>query len=166
MTSPEAADARDARQLERVAAFLEARGLSDRLITFQAGATRTSQEAADALGCELGQVVKSLVFDAGGEPVLALVAGDRRGDAEAISTLLGVARVRLADPQTVLAATGYAVGGVSPFDLPSSLRVLVDDSLARFDTLYPAGGTAQTMVRLSREELLALAGGAMARISR
>lgn len=157
---------RRAHSFERAAAFLAAHGLADQIVHFEEGATRTSEDAASALGCELGQVVKSLVFVADGTPLLALVAGDRRGDAPAIAELLGASDVRLAPPDVVRLATGYAVGGVSPFDLPEALAVVVDDSLARFDILYAAAGTPQTMVGLERCTLLELSGGAMARISR
>jgi prolyl-tRNA editing enzyme YbaK/EbsC (Cys-tRNA(Pro) deacylase) len=157
---------RKAGSSQRVAAFLEEHGLADRVITFDDRSTKTSQLAADAVGCELGQIVKSLVFTADGTPVLALVAGDRRGDAVAIAAEVGAAGAAFADADTVRDATGYAIGGVSPFDLPSELTVLVDDSLLRFDEVYTAGGTPQSMVRLDRARLFEIAGGRVARISR
>jgi len=122
--------------------------------------------AADAIGCELGQIVKSLVFVVDDEPVLALVAGDRRGDAEAIAELLGGSAARLADAATVRSATGYAIGGVSPFDLPDDLVVLIDDSLTRFAEVHPAAGTPSSTVRLTFEQLVALTGGRLERIAR
>ena len=158
---------RRAGSLERVRGFLAARGLDGGLIAFGDRSTKTCELAAEAVGCEVGQIVKSLVFvtDAG-EPVLALVAGDRRGDSDAIAALAGAASVRFADPDTVRAATGYAIGGVSPYDLPAGLTVLIDDSLMRFDVLYTAAGTPSSMVRIDRPVLLDLAGGRMARLSR
>lgn len=149
---------------ERVRAFLDARGLSEGLTEFEQS-TKTAAEAADAMGCELGQIVKSLVVVADGVPVLALVAGDRRGDLDAIAELTGARKVRMADADTVRSATGYAIGGVSPFDLPEDLRILVDDSLLRFQTVYPAAGTPSSMVRLSFDLLCEVAGGEVARIS-
>ena len=157
---------RRAGSFERVLAFLEAHGLADRIVQFDDRSTKTSQLAADAVGCELGQIVKSLVFVADGAPVLALVAGDRRGDAQAIADLVGAKTARFADAEAVRDATGYAIGGVSPFDLPEALTVLVDDSLARFETVYTAAGTPQSMVRMDRTALLELVGGHVARISR
>jgi len=149
---------------ERVRRYLESHGMADQIHTFEAP-TKTAQMAADAMGCELGQIVKSLVFVVGEKPVLALVAGDRRGDTEAIASLAGGGTARFADPQTVRDTTGYAIGGVSPFDLPDSVMVLLDDSLSRFEIVYPAGGTPTTMVQMSLEDLVRLSRGNMVRIS-
>jgi Cys-tRNA(Pro) deacylase len=151
--------------LERVTAYLAEHGLADRVITFE-GSTRTAQLAADALGCELGQIVKSLVFvDSEGMAVLALVAGDRRGNGDAIASEAGTGKVRFADAETVRSATGYAIGGVSPFDLPEGLAVLVDESFSRFDEVYTAGGTSSSMVRLTIDQLVAVSHGRLAHIS-
>lgn len=149
---------------DRVRAFLGAKGWAGRLVEFEQS-TKTAQLAADAIGCELGQIVKSLVFAVDDRAVLALVAGDRRGDAAAIAAEAGGLKARMADPATVRAATGYAIGGVCPFDLPSGLTVLIDDSLGRFATVYPAGGTPNSIVRLDLDELVGVTGGRMARVS-
>lgn len=117
------------------------------------------------MGCELGQIVKSLVFVVADKPVVALVAGDRRGDIDAIADLLGGGAVRFADADTVRSATGYAIGGVSPFALPDELPVLFDDSLERFEIVFPAAGTPTSMVRMRREDLVGMSGGRVARIS-
>lgn len=166
MAERTAAGARAAGSSERVRAFLSERGLAERIVEFDDRSTKTCELAAAAVGCELGQIVKSLVFVADDVPVLALVAGDRRGDAGAIAAEAGAATARFADAETVRAATGYAIGGVSPFDLPDGLLVLVDESLGRFDELWTAGGTPQSMVRLRRDELADVSGGRVARISR
>jgi prolyl-tRNA editing enzyme YbaK/EbsC (Cys-tRNA(Pro) deacylase) len=158
--------ARKAGSLERVTAYLAEHGLADRVISFDDRSTKTSQLAAEAVGCALGQIVKSLVFVADETPVLALVAGDRRGDAGAIASEIGARSASFADADTVRSATGYAIGGVSPFDLPEALIVLIDDSLLRFDEVYTAGGTPSSMVRMDRERLFAIAGDRVARISR
>lgn len=157
---------RKAGSLERVRAFLAQHGLADRIVTFDDRSTKTCELAAEAVRCEVGQIVKSLVFVADGIPVLALVAGDRRGDTEAIGALVGASKVRFADADTVRSATGYAIGGVSPFDLPADLVVLADDSLARFETVYTAAGTPASMVGIDRAALLDLAGARVAQISR
>jgi prolyl-tRNA editing enzyme YbaK/EbsC (Cys-tRNA(Pro) deacylase) len=151
--------------IERVRDYLATHGLADRVVTFE-GSTKTAQLAADAVHCELGQIVKSLVFvDEGGEALLVLVAGDRRGDGKAIAREAGVGKVSFADADTVRAATGYAIGGVSPFDLPDGLPVLVDDSFERFDEVYSAAGTPNSMVRLTIAQLMAVSGGHMAQVS-
>jgi Cys-tRNA(Pro) deacylase len=149
---------------QRVRDYLDAHGLLGDLHTFEQS-TKTAQDAADAMGCELGQIVKSLVFTADDSVVLALVAGDRRGDAKAIAGEAEVKKAWLADADTVRQATGYAIGGVSPFDLSPDVLILVDDSLTRFDVVYPAAGTPSSMVRMSRDELLRLTDGRMAHIS-
>lgn len=149
---------------ERVRLFLEAHDLAEGLTEFEQP-TKTAAQAAEAMGCELGQIVKSLLVVADDAPVLALVAGDRRGDLDAIGAEVGAGAVRMADADTVRSVTGYAIGGVSPFDLPGDLTVLVDDSLERFDTVYPAAGTPSSMVRMGFSDLTRVARGRMARIS-
>ncbi len=150
---------------ERVRRFLDAHGLADGVRTFDVS-TKTAQAAADAVGCELGQIAKSIVFVADGTPVLAVVAGDRRGDVVAIRAVTGATKVKLADPDTVLAATGYTVGSVSPFDLPAALTVLIDESLGRYDTVLPAAGTADSVVPVPFDRLVGLTGGRVVSIGR
>ncbi len=164
MTDSTSAPAPKPRSAARVRTYLEKHGLAEGIITFEQS-TKTAQMAADAAGCELGQIVKSLVFVVDGRTVLALVAGDRRGDGAAIAALIGGTEARFADAQTVRESTGYAIGGVSPFDLPESLPILADDSLARFEVVYPAAGTPSSMVRIPLGDLLELSGASVARIS-
>lgn len=149
---------------ERVRLFLEECGLDGGLTHFEQS-TKTAADAAEAMGCELGQIVKSLLVVVDGAPVLALVAGDRRADLKAIGAELGGTKVRMADADLVRDATGYAIGGVCPFDLPSELTVLVDDSLTRFDIVFPAAGTPSSMVRMRFSDLDRLVAGRVARIS-
>ena len=96
-----------------------------------AASTRTAEEAAAAAGCELGQIVKSLVFADAGGPVLVLCAGDRRVD----TALVGQG-VRRATPDEVRDATGYAMGGVPPIGHDRPVRTVVDESLRRFATVW------------------------------
>jgi len=166
MTGNTAPAPKRAGSLERVRAYLARRGLDGGLIAFDDRSTKTCELAAEAVGCEVGQIVKSLVFVADGRPVLALVAGDRKGDAAAIGALTEARSVKFANAEEVRASTGYAIGGVSPYDLPGELTVLIDDSLERFDTVYTAAGTPASMVRIPRSTLFALTGGRVARISR
>jgi Cys-tRNA(Pro) deacylase len=150
---------------ERVRAFLETNGVAREYFEFEQS-TKTAAEAADAMGCELGQIVKSLVVVVDGEtPLVALVAGDRRGDLHAIAAEMGGEHAKMADADTVRSTTGYAIGGVSPFALPDGLPVLFDDSLARYDVVFPAAGTPSSMVRMRRDELLRVSRARMARIS-
>ena len=153
------------RSAERVRTFLSAHPSIDHRIVEFATLTKTAQQAADAAGCELGQIVKSLVFVVADQPVLVLVAGDRRGDAKEIARLMGGTEAHFASAETVRSATGFAIGGVSPFALPESLPVLIDDSLDRYETVYPAGGTPASIVEMRRCDLVELTGGRVARVS-
>jgi Cys-tRNA(Pro) deacylase len=150
---------------DRVRAYLESHDLADGIVVFEQS-TKTAAMAAEAMGCELGQIVKSLVVIVDGTtPLVALVAGDRKGDLKAIAAEVGGSKAAMADADTVRESTGYAIGGVSPFALPAELPVLFDDSLLRFDVVYPAAGTPASMVRLRREDLVTISHGRVARIS-
>jgi len=149
----------------RVRAFLDEHGLADQIHEFEQS-TKTAQDAADAMGCELGQIVKSLVVVVDGErAAVALVAGDCRADLVAIAAELGGTKAKMADADTVRAATGYAIGGVSPFALPEDLPILFDDSFERFEVVYPAAGTPSSMVRADRAALVSMCRGRVAHIS-
>lgn len=149
---------RKAGSRERVRAYLEAHGLADGLFEFEPHSTKTAQQAADRMGCELGQIVKTLVFVVdGSQVVVALVAGDQRADLDAVAENVGGTKAHMANADEVREATGYAIGGVCPFGLPADLPILADDSLLRFDEVYPAAGTPDSMVRIERDVLFELA---------
>jgi len=138
----------------KVAARLRAAGLDVDVIELHAS-TRTAEEAAAAAGCELGQIVKSLVFADGDGPVLVLCAGDRRVD-----TALVGDEVRRASPDEVREATGFAIGGVPPLGHERSVRTLVDESLRRFATVWCAAGTPRAVFEVETERLIAAIPGA------
>ncbi|BCX18741.1 MAG: aminoacyl-tRNA deacylase [Geminicoccaceae bacterium] len=145
--------------VRRVAAALDAAGSTARPVALEATA-RTAEDAARALGVEVGQIVKSLVFLVGGRPVLALVAGDRRCRPESLPQLLGLeGPVARADAETVREATGFAIGGVAPVGHPAPLPCAVDSSLARFDRLWAAAGHPHAVFPTSFPELLRLTRG-------
>jgi prolyl-tRNA editing enzyme YbaK/EbsC (Cys-tRNA(Pro) deacylase) len=131
----------------RVADRLRAAGL-DVVIREQDASTRTAEEAAAAAGCELGQIVKSLVFNDDEGPVLVLCAGDRRVD----TARLGVRR---ATADEVRQATGFAIGGVPPLGHDRPLRTLVDSSLRRFATVWCAAGTPRAVFEVDTDRLIA-----------
>lgn len=138
-------------------------GLADTVVTLERSA-RTAREAAAALGCEVGQIVKSLVFaDGAGEPVLVLAAGDVRVDEARVGAVHG-RDVALGDAAFVRAATGYAIGGVPPFGHPVLLTTLVDRSLTRWDTVWAAAGTPHSVFSLTTQALLEASGGRLAAI--
>ena len=145
----------------RVQERLGAAGLSTRVVEVESS-VRTAHEAASSLGVEVGQIVKSLVFEADGEPVLLLVAGDHRVDPVKAARVLGVTTLRMADVELVRASTGFPIGGVAPVGHPRPIRTVVDQSLGRFEVLWAAAGTPNTVFPSSLDELLALAEGSVA----
>jgi orotate phosphoribosyltransferase len=147
----------------RVQERLGAAGLSTRVVEVESS-VRTAHEAASSLGVEVGQIVKSLVFEADGEPVLLLVAGDHRVDPVKAARVLGVTTLRMADVELVRASTGFPIGGVAPVGHPRPIRTVVDQSLGRFEVLWAAAGTPNTVFPSSLDELLALAEGSVADI--
>ncbi|PBC82906.1 Cys-tRNA(Pro) deacylase, prolyl-tRNA editing enzyme YbaK/EbsC [Streptomyces sp. 2224.1] len=122
-------------------------------------ATRTAVEAAAAVGCELAQIVKSLVFAVDGQPVLVLMDGASRVDPERVRTELGAAEVARADAALVRETTGYAIGGVPPFGHRTRTRVLADRGLLAHDTVWAAAGTPHTVFPLAPAALIEYAGG-------
>ena len=123
--------------------------------------TRTAVEAAAAVGCELGQIVKSLVFECDGEPVLALTSGANRVDTAALGRVLG-GSVTKADADTVRRATGYAIGGTPPFGHARPLRTVIDATLLEYDFVWAAAGTPETVFEISSTDLVRCASGAVA----
>lgn len=117
------------------------------------GDTSTAPLAAAALATGVETIVKSLLFLADGNPVLMLVAGDRRGDASLLAEELGVATVRLARPADVIRITGYAVGGVPPLGHRTPLRTLMDRTLLNFPTVYAAAGAGNAVFAVAPHRL-------------
>jgi Cys-tRNA(Pro) deacylase len=145
-------------EVERVAAFLRETGAEARLEELPVG-TPTAQEAADAVGCTLGQVVKSLVLVCDGTPVVALVPGDRRADTGKVARLLEARRVTVATRDEVGAATGFRPGAVAPFPLARVSTVLVDRTLLRHRAVWAGGGSDRHLVALAPAELVRLTRG-------
>lgn len=142
------------RFLERAAAV----GLEVEPQRFPAG-TRTALEAAAAVGCELDQIVKSLIFVADGRQVLALTSGGHRVDTARLAATLGADDVRKADADEVRSATGYAIGGTPPIGHDTDLVTLIDPHLLDYDVVWAAAGTPMDVFPLVPERLLELTGG-------
>jgi prolyl-tRNA editing enzyme YbaK/EbsC (Cys-tRNA(Pro) deacylase) len=121
-------------------------------------ATRTAAEAAAALGCELSEICKSLVFAADGVPVLVLMDGASRVDLELVRQELGVEKVTRAEAEVVRETTGYAIGGVPPFGHRTKTRVLADRSLLEHDIVWAAAGNPHTVFPMEPGTLVAHAG--------
>ncbi len=119
--------------------------------------TRTAQDAAAAIGCEVAQIVKSLVFLAEAEPVLILVSGANRVDPDLVGKTLG-RPLRQARADEVRRATGFAIGGVAPVGLTQDLPVYFDASLLSFDRVWAAAGTPRAVFPIEPGELLRVTG--------
>jgi prolyl-tRNA editing enzyme YbaK/EbsC (Cys-tRNA(Pro) deacylase) len=117
-------------------------------------ATRTAAEAADAIGCELSQICKSLIFAADGVPVLVLMDGASRVDVELVRKELGVEEVTRADAGVVRETTGYAIGGVPPFGHRTRTRVLADRGLLAHDVVWAAAGNPHTVFPIEPKALV------------
>jgi prolyl-tRNA editing enzyme YbaK/EbsC (Cys-tRNA(Pro) deacylase) len=124
-------------------------------------ATRTAAEAAAAIGCELSQICKSLIFAADGVPVLVLMDGASRVDVDLVREELGAEKVTRADAGVVRETTGYAIGGVPPFGHRTRTRVLADRSLLAHDVVWAAAGTPHTVFPMAPGELVEHAGATL-----
>jgi prolyl-tRNA editing enzyme YbaK/EbsC (Cys-tRNA(Pro) deacylase) len=144
--------------VERVAAFLRAAGAESRLEEL-ASDTASAQSAAEAVGCALDQIVKSLVFVCGTRPVLALLPGDRRADPAKIGLAVGATGTRVARPPEVLAATGFAPGSVAPFPPPAGVPVLVERTILSSAVVWVGAGSERHLAMVSPLELVRLTRG-------
>jgi prolyl-tRNA editing enzyme YbaK/EbsC (Cys-tRNA(Pro) deacylase) len=124
--------------------------------------TKTAADAARAIGCEVAQIVKSLVFTADGAPLLALTSGANRADTRRLAEVTGAAELRRATPEEARAATGFAVGGTPPFGHPERLRTLCDQDLLAHEVVWAAAGTPDSVFPLSPDELLRCSGAEVA----
>ena len=155
------------RSPDDVQAALDALGLDIRVQTFETS-TATSQEAADSIGTSLGSIAKSLCFVVNGQPVVVIAAGDVRVDDRKLASLHEVSRkkVKIADAQTTVQATGYAPGGVPPVGHSQMLPIYVDQSLGRFDLIYAAAGAPNAIFAIAYEQLVSVSGGQVVDIAK
>jgi prolyl-tRNA editing enzyme YbaK/EbsC (Cys-tRNA(Pro) deacylase) len=149
--------------VRRVQAALREKGSRAEVIELETTA-RTAEDAARSLNVAVGAIVKSLLFTIDGDPVMALIAGDRRCDIRALPPALGRSGLVLrADAERVRQATGFVIGGVAPLAHPAPLPTAIDYSLGRFETLYAAAGHPFCVFPTSVLELSLLTGGAVTR---
>ena len=134
------------------------------VLEFEAS-TRTAADAAAAIGCEVAQIAKSLIFRArkSGRPVLVIVAGDQRADEKKVSAVLGE-KIGRADADFAREQTGFAIGGIPPVGHRVPPVVFIDESLSRFDEIWAAAGTPNAVFRLRPDDLPGLTGGAVATV--
>ena len=148
---------------ERVQQALEAYGLESQVVRLP-NSTRTAPEAAQAVGCEVGAIAKSLLFMADGKPVLVVCAGDRRVNTATLASLLGASNVKMASADDVRVITGYAIGGVPPLGHATPVRTLMDTSLLRWPLVYAAAGAHDALFPVEPNRLLEVSGATPADI--
>ena len=124
--------------------------------------TRTARDAARAIGCDVGQIVKSLVFTADGRAVLALTSGANRVDLSSLAATAGASSARMANADEVRAATGFAIGGTPPFGHPAALPTFLDRDLLGYEEIWAAAGTPESVFRTTPGELLSATGATVA----
>ena len=131
-----------------------------------AGSTRTAPEAAAAVGCELGAIVKSLLMRGAttGEPVLALVSGTNRADEALVADAIGEP-VQRPDAAYVRETTGYSIGGIPPLGHPAPVRTVLDEDLLRFETVWAAAGTPHAVFPVAPAALAGVTGASVMRLA-
>lgn len=143
-----------------VQAALDGLGLDVKVQHFDTS-TATSQEAADSIGTSLGSIAKSLCFLMADEPVLVIASGDQRVDDRKLGALRGISRkkVKIADAESTVQATGYAPGGVPPVGHATQLPIYVDETLSRFKLVYAAAGSPHAIFPIAYQTLVEITGG-------
>lgn len=140
-----------------VVAAAEAAGLVIEPVEFPDG-TRTAEDAARAVGVDVGQIVKSLAFAVDGEVVVAMVSGANRLDPARLAAVAAGESVERADADAVRAATGFPIGGVPPFGHRSPLRTFLDEDLQRYDVVWAAAGTPRHVFAVAPADLVRVTG--------
>ncbi len=142
---------------QRVVDAASSHGLTLEVVEYPDG-TRTADDAAAAVGCEVGQIVKSLIFEVDGELVLALTSGANRVDTAKLTKAAGGAKCGRADADQVRAITGYAIGGVPPFGHDNAVRAFFDPALLGHDSVWAAAGTPRHVFPINPADLLRITG--------
>jgi prolyl-tRNA editing enzyme YbaK/EbsC (Cys-tRNA(Pro) deacylase) len=150
---------------QKVQSALHALGLDLQVVELP-GSTRTAVEAAQAVGCEVGQIVKSLVFKAkrSGRPVLVVASGANRVDERRVEALLGEPLGK-ADADFVRRQTGFVIGGVPPVGHAEKLETYIDRDLLQYDQTWAAAGTPHAVFSLTPDDLVRMTGGTVAEIA-
>jgi len=151
--------------VERVVAVAQSSGLTLEVRRFPEG-TKTAQDAANAIGVSVGQIVKSLVFGVDDEIVMALVSGSNQLDEKKLAAAAGGKRCSRVDADAVRAATGFPIGGVPPFGHSTQLRVFVDPDLLQYDEVWAAAGTWNDNFGAAPADIVRVAGGVVTDLKR
>lgn len=149
----------------RVVAAARERGLEITTRRFPEG-TKTAQDAANAIGVSVGQIVKSLVFGVDGEIVMAYVSGANQLDEKKLALAAGGTKCSRVDADAVREATGYPIGGVPPFGHSTQLRIFIDPDLLQYDEVWAAAGTWNDNFAIEPNELVRVSGGVVTDLRR
>ena len=141
------------------------RGVVVEPVRFPEG-TKTAADAARAIGCDVGQIVKSLIFGVDGEVVLAYVSGANQLDESKLAAAAGGTSCARVDADVVRAATGFPIGGVPPFGHATPLHVFIDPDLLTYDVVWAAAGTWNDVFSLTPDELVGASGGTIVELKR
>ena len=148
---------------DKVMVYLKEHDLETRIVSFNES-TKNSQLAAEALGCTIAEIAKSIVFRAGDAAVIVILSGDKRVDTKKLQSLIGV-KVSNADAKMVRDLTGYVIGGVPPFPHDPSVRIFLDSSLRRFERVWAASGTPNSVMQLKVDQLVRVIGDCWVEVS-
>ena len=149
------------RNVQRVIDAAAALGMNIETVQFPEG-TRTAQDAAQAIGVQVGQIVKSLIFAVDGEVVLAYVSGSNQLDEGKLATAAGGVKCSRVDADVVRNATGFPIGGVPPFGHASALRIFIDPDLLQYDQVWAAAGTWHDVFAIDPQALVTASQGMVA----
>ena len=150
--------------VKRVKEFIEGFDSQLKVIVLESTA-RTAQDAANSLHCEVGAIVKSLLFRTENSFLICLVAGDKRCSLNKLKKILNKKNVRMANADEVKKNTGFSIGGVSPVAHKMKLNVLIDKSLSRFENVYAAAGHPNCVFKIKYIELIDISNGSVKEIS-
>jgi len=150
--------------VKRVEEFIEKFDPKLKILVLEATA-RTAKDAADSLKCEVGAIVKSLLFRAEGVFLICLIAGDRRCSLNKLKKILGKKDVSMADADEVKTNTGFSIGGVAPIAHIKKLDILIDRSLSRFENIFAAAGHPNCVFKINYHQLLKITNGSEKEIS-
>ena len=148
----------------RVRRFFAERSVHVEIQTFDAS-VHTAQQAAQALGTAVRNIVKALLFETDGQPVLVLCSGDRHVDTAKLVTLCAAQQVRMASAERTRSVTGYSIGGVPPVAHATTLPIFMDQALLTCEVVYAAAGTARTLFAIAPQTLRDASGARVVSVS-
>jgi len=139
------------RGVKEVKSYINKNGINAEIIMFEAEQAKTSASAAEHLGCEVAQIAKSIVLKAE-NPILVIISGDMRVDLKKLSEVIEE-KAKLASPEYVLEEVGFIIGGVPPMGFDKPVRILMDKSVERFTEVFSSGGSRESILRISVDDL-------------